>query len=197
MILALLATSAPAVPRQLVDVATVAPGIRLEMRYATADNFLGRAVYPCARCLLAEEAAQALARVETALEAQGLHLKLWDCYRPPAVQAEMWKLRPDPRFVADPRKGSNHSRGGAVDLTLVDASGAELEMPTAHDDFSDRARADAPASAAAAAHRATLRKAMEAEGFAIARSEWWHFNAAGSRAWPLVEAPLCEPAPQP
>ena len=185
----------PAAPPPLVDVLTLAPTIRLEMRYATPDNFLKEAVYPCARCLLRHEAAEALARVEAALATKGLHLKVWDCYRPPEVQAKMWAILPDARYVANPRTGSRHGRGGAVDLTLVDASGAELEMPTKHDDFTEAARADAPASEAAARNRATLRAAMEAEGFSIAATEWWHFNAKDSKSWPLVEASPCGAKP--
>jgi D-alanyl-D-alanine dipeptidase len=104
----------------------------------------------------------------------------------------MWAILPDARYVANPRTGSRHGRGGAVDLTLVDANGKELEMPTAHDDFTEKARADAPSSEAAASNRATLRAAMEAEGFAIAATEWWHFNAKDSKAWPLVDVPMCE-----
>ena len=175
----------------LVEVLTLAPTIRLEMRYATPDTFLKEAVYPCARCLLRPEAVEALARVEAALATTGLHLKVWDCYRPPEVQAKMWAILPDARYVANPRTGSRHGRGGAVDVTLVDASGVELEMPTKHDDFTEAARADAPASEAAVRNRATLRAAMEAEGFGIAATEWWHFNAKGSKSWPLVEVPLC------
>lgn len=183
---------APATLPALVDVASLAPTIRLEMRYATPANFLKEAVYPCARCLLRSEAAEALARVEASLAPRGLHLKVWDCYRPPSVQSKMWAILPDARYVANPRTGSRHGRGGAVDLTIVDANGAELEMPTRHDDFTEAARADAAATEAATRNRATLRSAMEAEGFSIAATEWWHFNAKDSKEWPLVEAQLCK-----
>ena len=105
------AISAPKpAPRNLVDVTSVAAGVKLEMRYAAKDNFLKEAVYPCARCLVAADVAAALARVETAVEKQGLHLKMWDCYRPQSVQFQMWKILPDARFVADPHRGSNHCR---------------------------------------------------------------------------------------
>jgi D-alanyl-D-alanine dipeptidase len=183
--------TAAATPTALVDITTVAPRIRLEMRYAQPDNFLHRAVYPCARCLLRPEAAKDLSRVQASLEKAGYGLKVWDCYRPPAVQREMWKLVPDPRFVADPSKGSVHNRGGAVDITLVDAKGGALEMPTAHDDFTAAAAAEAPASAAATRNRAILRSAMESEGFTALPTEWWHFDAHGSHEWPILDAPLC------
>lgn len=198
------APGADTASRDLVDVAELAPGVRLELRYATSDNFLHEAVYPCARCLLRRPAAEALARAQQALAAKGLGLRVWDCYRPPAVQRKMWALVPDARFVADPRKGSVHGRGGAVDVTLVDAGGKELPMPTGFDDFTPRAAAAAPASPEAARNRAALREAMEGAGFVGIRTEWWHFDAVGSRAWPVVDAPLCpapdaaaEPAPSP
>ena len=179
----------------MVDVATVAPHVREEMRYALKENFLHAAVYPCARCLLRQDAAEALREVQSALEKQGLGLKVWDCYRPHAVQEAMWKILPDARFVANPAKGSVHNRGGAVDITLVDSSGKALEMPTPHDDFSEKAYADAPASPEATRNRATLRKAMEAGGFHGIKTEWWHFDFGDSKQWPMVDAPLCPTAP--
>ncbi|MGC3999711.1 MAG: M15 family metallopeptidase [Anaeromyxobacter sp.] len=194
LLLALLSTGGPAAVPQLVDVTTVAPGVRLDLRYATPDNFLHAAVYPCARCLLRRPAAEALARAQAWLEQRGYGLLVWDCYRPPAVQREMWRRVPDARYVADPARGSVHNRGGAVDLTLVDASGAPVVMPTPFDDFTPAAAPDAPASPEAAANRKLLREAMEAAGFGGIRTEWWHFHAAGSGRWPIEEAPLC-PAP--
>src|SRR4051812_43860989 len=101
--------------------------------------------------------------------------------------------RRDPRFVADPKKGSVHNRGGAVDITLVTATGGELEMPTKHDDFSDAAFANAPADADATLHRAILRSAMEGAGFSVMPTEWWHFDYTGSRAWPIENVELCLP----
>src|SRR3954470_23262920 len=169
------AASAPA----FVDVHDVAPKVRIEMRYAMKENFLHEAVYPCARCLLRRDAANALGKAQRAAEKKGYGLKVWDCYRPVAVQEAMWRIEPDPRFVADPKKGSVHNRGGAVDITLVTASGGELEMPTKHDDFSEAAFANAPADADATLHRAILRSAMEGAGFSVMSSEWWHFDYTG------------------
>lgn len=188
-----LAAAATATPRPtFVDVKTLAPAIRIDMRYTQPENFLKKAVYPaCARCVLREETAAAVARVQASLEKEGLSLVMWDCYRPPAVQKAMWKIVPDARFVADPKKGSMHNRGGAVDVTLAGADGKPLEMPTAHDDFSGKAAPDAPASEVATKNRATLRVAMETEGFTINPHEWWHFNYPGSPSWPIVDQPLC------
>ena len=177
--------------KTLVELPAAAPGVRLDLRYATADNFTKTAVYPAARCLLRPEAAAALARVQAALAAQGQGLKLWDCYRPLSVQRRFWALVPDPRYVADPKKGSRHNRGAAVDATLVDAAGRELEMPIAFDDFSERAhRGAAGASPAAAANAARLEAAMAREGFTGLPTEWWHFDLKGWERFPLLDEPL-------
>jgi beta-N-acetylhexosaminidase/D-alanyl-D-alanine dipeptidase len=162
------------------------------MHYATADNFLHKQVYARARCLLRPEVATALQKVEDRLEKQGLRLKLWDCYRPLSVQREMWKLVPVKGLVADPNHGgSHHNRGTAVDASLVDLEGKEIAMPTAHDDFSKAGRRDAPCKdPQAAAHRAALRAAMEAEGFTTIRTEWWHFDGPSAGGAPLLDEPL-------
>jgi zinc D-Ala-D-Ala dipeptidase len=190
-------------PDDLVDVAELEPGIAIEMRYATADNFTGRPVYPVARCLLRRAVAERLARVQARLAADGRGLKVWDCYRPFHVQEDFWKRVPDARYVAKPVRrrgvpvsGSKHNRGAAVDLTLVDAAGAELEMPTSYDDFSARAhRGHASWSATARANAVALEAAMVAEGFEPLPTEWWHFDAAGWQAYPLADQPLDQPAP--
>jgi D-alanyl-D-alanine dipeptidase len=189
---ALLLAAAAAHPPDLVDVARVVPDAQLDLRYATADNFLGRKVYPSARCLLVRPAARRLARAAAALRAQGYRLRLWDCYRPLSVQWEMWRIRPDPGYVADPREGSNHNRGAAVDLTLVRAGGAEVEMPTPFDTFDARAHSDATdgVSRAARRNRATLRRAMERAGFLVHPNEWWHFATRNARKLPVLDVPL-------
>jgi D-alanyl-D-alanine dipeptidase len=188
-------------PAALVDIATVAPSIRIEIRYATANNFTGVAVYPVARCLLRRDAAQRLARVQEALSARGLGLKVWDCYRPFSVQRRLWKLVPDERYVARPVagadgapvEGSKHNRGAAVDLTLVRADGSALEMPTDYDDFSERAhRGDDRASASARRNAALLEQVMVAQGFEPLPTEWWHFDAPGWQRYPLSDRPLGE-----
>jgi len=138
---ALFAGAAPD-PTALVEATALVPGLRVDMRYATADNFTGKVIYPVARCLLRRAVALRLARVQAALAARGLGLKVWDCYRPLAVQQKLWDLVKDPRYVADPKKGSRHNRGAAVDLTLVDKDGRELPMPTRFDDFSEKAHRD-------------------------------------------------------
>jgi len=189
--LLLLLLAAPAA-HDLVDVAEVVPDAIVELRYATADNFLGRAVYPAgARCLLRAPVAARLARAAARLRPHGLRLLVWDCYRPVSVQREMWRLFPRPGYVADPRKGSNHNRGAAVDLGLAARDGGAVALPTPFDTFSPRAHARATGlPPAAARHRDLLREAMEAEGFRVNRMEWWHFDAPESRGAPLLEAEL-------
>lgn len=175
----------------LTDVAAAVPGVRLDIRYATADNFTKAVVYPAARCLLRPEAAAALGKVQADLAARGLGLKLWDCYRPLSVQRRFWELVPDPRYVADPRKGSRHNRGAAVDATLVDAAGRELELPTGYDDFSEAAhRASTAGSPAARANAKALEEAMAKHGFKGLATEWWHFDYAGWEKFPLLDVPL-------
>lgn len=175
----------------LVDVLELEPSIRVDIRYATPENFTGKVLYPVNRCLLRRPVAERLAGVQRALRGRGLALKVWDCYRPLSIQRELWALVPDPRYVADPVKGSRHNRGAAVDLTLVDGSGAELEMPTGYDDFSERAhRGHAGASPRAAANSALLESALARAGFAGLATEWWHFDADGWREYPLEDVPL-------
>ncbi len=175
----------------LVDILEAAPSIRVDIRYATADNFTKTVLYPVNRCLLRLSVAQRLAEVQEDLRASSLGLKVWDCYRPLSIQEKLWALVPDPRYVADPKKGSRHNRGAAVDAALVDGQGRELEMPTAYDDFSERAHRDFQgASPQAAANRSILEKAMAARGFTGLSTEWWHFDAPGWQGFPLEDLPL-------
>jgi D-alanyl-D-alanine dipeptidase len=189
----LLAAPAGTPGARLADAARAVPDAVLDLRYATPSNFLGRAVYPPgARCLLLPPVAERLARAAARLRPQGLRLRIYDCYRPLAVQREMWRLVPRRGFVADPARGSNHNRAAAVDVGLAAADGSEVELPTAFDAFEPRARADARAGVPAAArrNRDRLRAAMEAEGFRVNRMEWWHFDAPEARGAPVLDAPL-------
>lgn len=179
----------PATAQGFVEVTTLAPGIRVELRYATTNNFMKRAVYPAsARCYLRAPVAARLAAVQRVLEASGLGLKVYDCYRPRPVQQLLWDITPDERYVAPPSKGSRHNRGAAVDLTLVDAQGRELPMPTEYDAFSVKAHrsfGDLPAEQKQ--NRARLEDAMKAAGFVPLSTEWWHFDDPDSARYPLAE----------
>lgn len=176
---------------RLVNIEALIPGIRLDIRYATANNFTKRPLYSVARCYLRKQVAERLAKVQQELQAQGLELKVFDCYRPLSIQKQLWALLPDERYVIDPRKGSRHNRGVAVDVTLVDNKGNELEMPTAYDDFSERAHRDhrlLPASAIR--NRELLERIMTHHGFQGLTTEWWHFDAEGWEQYPVLNQPL-------
>ncbi len=182
----------------LVDVTSLAPSIRLDIRYATTNNFTGQAVYPAARCYLRTDVAKRLARVQAELEGQGLGLKVYDCYRPFSIQKRFWAIVPNEDYVAKPEEkngkpvsGSKHNRGAAVDLTLVDAAGNELSMPSGFDDFSEKAHRDyAGGDPAARANSKRLEAAMAKEGFAGLPTEWWHFDGPGWQGYGLLDAPI-------
>jgi len=161
---------------ELVDIQIVIPNIQVELKYATADNFTGQIVYPFHQCLLLKEAAFQLREVQAELEAMGLGLKVWDGFRPLFAQWQFWELIPDERYVSDPRKGGRHTRGTAIDLTLL-KEGKELAMPSAFDDFSEKAhRHYRGASPEEIAHRELLQTMMEKHGFIGLPTEWWHFD---------------------
>ncbi len=190
----LLLAAAPPRPRpDVVDVAGAIPDAVLDLRYATARNLAGRPLYPDgARCLLLRPVAERLGRAAARLREAGFRLRLYDCYRPLAVQRELWRRVPKPGLVADPAHGSNHNRAAAVDVGLAAADGGEVLLPTDFDAFGPRARAGAVAGVPAAArrHRDLLRAALEAEGFRPNRAEWWHFDAPEARHAPLLDVPL-------
>ena len=177
--------------QELVDLSTFIPGLALEVRYASTNNFMNRTLYPVAKAYLRRPAAEALRNVQTDLAKEGLALKVFDAYRPYRVTEMMWEPIKNPDFVADPAKGSRHNRGAAVDVTLVDQSGNELIMPTAYDDFSPRARHDFDdLSPAAIVNRAKLREVMTRHGFEPLPSEWWHYDFAGWQRFALMDVPL-------
>jgi D-alanyl-D-alanine dipeptidase len=149
-----------------------------DMRYATADNFLKEKVYDCDKCLLRKDAALALLKAHESLKAQGFRIKLYDCYRPLDVQKKMWKIMPDDRYVGNPYgSGSVHNKGAAVDLTLTDSTGNELEMGTPFDHFGREAHhAYTNLPIEVLTRRRRLKEAMEAAGFESITSEWWHYS---------------------
>lgn len=163
----------------------------LDIRYATKNNFTHTQVYPEARCCLRKPVAEALSRVQSSLKIRGLRLKIFDCYRPFSVQKKFWELVPDERYVADPKKGSRHNRGAAVDVTLIDSSGNEVEMPSQYDDFSEKAHRNYKlASKSAIANRTLLEKAMEREGFVGFETEWWHFDHKSWQGYAVEDLPF-------
>jgi serine beta-lactamase-like protein LACTB len=174
----------------LVDLATVSPTLKFDIRYATTNNFLGTPFYTSDRAFLQKPAAEALGRVHAKLKDQGYGLLVFDAYRPWHVTKMFWDATP-PKFrgfVADPDKGSRHNRGCAVDLTLYDLkTGKPVEMPSGYDEFSDRAYPDYPAGTTRQRwHRDLLRAAMEGEGFTVYEAEWWHFDYKDWKQYPIL-----------
>jgi zinc D-Ala-D-Ala dipeptidase len=179
---------------ELVELSPLDPTIHLDIRYATANNIVHRPVYRQARAFLQRSAAQALVRVHRTLSEKGYGLLVFDGYRPWSVTKIFWdSVRPDQRaFVADPKKGSKHNRGCAVDLSLYDlATGKEVEMPSAYDETSERASPDyTGGTPERLARRDLLRAAMEKEGFTVEPNEWWHFNHRDWRQYPILDIPF-------
>lgn len=164
------------------------PRILLDIRYATDHNFMKKKLYSTPRCFLRKSVADKLARIQDDLEKKGLGLKIFDGYRPLSVQKMLWELLPDPRYVADPQKGSCHNRGAAVDLTLVDEKGNPLEMPTDYDDFTFRAHRDClDLPEQVIKNRDALQEIMLKEGFIPLATEWWHFDDENWQHFPLED----------
>lgn len=171
-----------------VEVKSLDSSIQLDIRYATVHNFTKAKIYDCPRCFLRPDAAKAIAKAQNLLRRQGLRLKLFDCYRPRPYQQRLWDKVPNPDYVTPPAKGSMHSRGAAVDLTLVDAQGKELDMGTPYDFFGPEAHTTyTQLSAQVLANRRLLRRTLESVGFQGIRTEWWHFSFRG-KTFPLSDA---------
>lgn len=154
------------------------PGLLVELKYATEENFTGQVVYTFSTAYLRYGTVKKLAAVQSDLQELGLGLKLWDGFRPVSAQFRFWEICPDPRYVANPETSfSSHSRGNTVDVTLVDAQGREVEMPTGFDDFSAKADRDyADCTPEAANNAEILEILMEKHGFSGYKREWWHFT---------------------
>jgi D-alanyl-D-alanine dipeptidase len=184
----------PFQPVDLVELTSLDATIRLDVRYATSDNFLGVPVYEQARAFLQRPAAEALLRAHRALRASGFGLLIHDGYRPWWVTKVFWEATPASGhdFVADPAKGSRHNRGCAVDLTLYRvADGEAVEMPSLYDEMSERsAPGYAGGTPEARRLRGLLRAAMEHEGFRVSVTEWWHYDHASWRQYPILNVPF-------
>lgn len=153
-----------------------------DMKYATNDNFLKTKVYDCDECYLRLKTVKALVNASKYFAKKGYKIKLYDCYRPLDVQKKMWAIVSNPNYVANPAKGSIHNRGGAVDITLVDENGNELDMGTAFDHFGpESAHAYEQLDRKIHKNRKLLKKIMLRNGFEAFDSEWWHYNLIGSK----------------
>lgn len=176
----------------LVDLARFDPRLRLDIRYATPANFMGRVLYPIARAVAQRPVAEALSRVQTRAEAAGYGLLIFDAYRPWRITRDMWEATPPEKreFVADPAAGSRHNRGCSIDLSLH-RDGVEVMMPSPYDDFTPAAyRSSAAAPPQALALSRMLEEWMVAEGFVPLANEWWHYDWAEWRRYPIMDVPL-------
>lgn len=176
----------------LVDLESLRVGFVFDIRYATPNNFTGKILYPVAKAYLQPEPATALVLAQKDLQQMGLGLKIFDAYRPLPVQRKMWDLIQDERYVSNPDKmAGRHTRGTSVDVTLVDAKGRELSMPSGYDDFSEKAHGDfARATPEQIKNRSLLKQVMEKHGFTVLPTEWWHFDFKNWQNYPPMDIPL-------
>jgi len=183
-------------PDDLVELIKVDSTIKLDIRYATSRNFMKRKMYTQARAFLQRPTAEAVVRVNRKLREKGLGLLVFDGYRPWAVTKQFWDETPPEKraFVADPRKGSKHNRGCAVDLSLYYLrNGREIKMPSPYDDFTEKASPRYTGGTSLQRKmRDLLREAMEAEGFAVDPGEWWHFDHRDWRKYRVLDIPFEE-----
>jgi D-alanyl-D-alanine dipeptidase len=171
----------------LVEITPQCHRVVIELAYATPNNLTGRPVYGRAACYLHTEAAAKLSRAVELAAALGLRLKVFDAFRPSEAQWLLWKACPDPNFLADPRRGSPHSRGVAIDLTLLDGAGRELEMGTPFDAFTPLSHhGDTGISAEAQRNRFLLLGLMSAAGWDFYGNEWWHYQLFDAGQYPLL-----------
>jgi D-alanyl-D-alanine dipeptidase len=176
---------------ELVELVKLDPTIKLDIRYAGSNNFVGKPLYKEARAFLQRPAAEALAAAHRELAAHGYGLLIHDGYRPWSVTKLFWEVTPPAlrEFVADPTTGSKHNRGAAVDLTMYDrALGTAVVMPSEYDEFSKRAYPDYRGGPPdARGRRDLLRAVMERHGFTVEPNEWWHFNYKDWREYPILD----------
>ena len=174
--------------RRLIPITTDTHDVDIDLVYATDRNLTGKPIYRGTHCLLLEPAEAALRRAVAIARRAGLILRIFDAYRPPRAQQMLWNFLPDPTYIADVKIGSNHSRGTAIDLTLLDAGGPALDMGTGFDNMtaaSAHFAADLPQTVQR--NRLLLLGIMQAAGFTHIPSEWWHYELPGSRTLPLID----------
>jgi D-alanyl-D-alanine dipeptidase len=178
----------------LVELIKLDPTLHLDIRYATSNNFLGRPVYKEARAFLQRPAAESLIRANQKLREQGYGLLIFDGYRPWAVTKIFWDVTPADKkiFVADPKTGSKHNRGCAVDLSMFDLkTGKEVEMTGAYDEMTERSSINyTEGTEDQRRRRDLLRSAMESEGFAVYEPEWWHYDYKDWKQYPILNIPF-------
>jgi D-alanyl-D-alanine dipeptidase len=178
----------------LIEIAAGEYGVEIDLAYATANNVTGKPIYRRAGAYLHRDAALCLRRAASLAAPLGLKLRILDAFRPTEAQWRLWQHTPDPNFVADPRRGSPHSRGVAVDLTLIDRSGRVLDMGTPFDDFTPRSwHADLAVAPEAQRNRLLLLGLMSAAGWDFYTKEWWHYQLFNARTYPLYSDSAVRP----
>ncbi len=171
-----------------VDITSLSNDFVLDMRYATSNNFLKEKVYPCAKCYVRKNVANALLQANKDLMKEGYRIKLFDCYRPHSIQKKMWKIFPNPGYVADPKGGSVHNRGAAVDLSIVRLDGGAIDMGTDFDHFGKEAHHSySMLSKTVLGHRKLLKEIMQKNGFTTIRTEWWHYNYKSGKSYKISD----------
>lgn len=183
------ATLKTAPQKELVDLEKVVPGIVLDIRYATANNFTGEVIYNMAKAYARKPVAEALKKAQAEFKTMGYGVKMYDAYRPYKATVKFYEVYKDTTYVASPYKGSRHNRGCALDMTLIDLkTGKELEMPTEFDSFKKEAWTYSPVSdPVIRKNRETLINVMHKHGFKVTGSEWWHFDFIGWQKFEVMD----------
>ena len=175
--------------KKLVDLENRVPGLLLDIRYATMNNFTGQKIYDLAKAYARKPVAEALRQAQVEFNSLGMGVKMYDAYRPYKATVKFYEEYHDTTYVASPFKGSRHNRGCALDMTVVDRkTGKELKMPTGYDSFTHEAWPTAPAKdPEAGKNRALLISVMEKYGFKVSASEWWHFDFVGWQKFEVMD----------
>jgi D-alanyl-D-alanine dipeptidase len=175
--------------KELIDLEQYIPGIVLDIRYATTNNFTGEQIYNLAKAYARKPVADAVKRAQAELQKQGLGIKIFDAYRPYKATVRFYEVYKDTTYVASPYKGSRHNRGCAIDMTLINLkTGEELKMPTGYDSFQKEAWPSTPIKdPEARKNRALIIQVMEKQGFKVNGSEWWHFDFIGWRNYEVLD----------
>ena len=171
----------------LVEITQASHNILLDLRYATKNNITGTRIYQDDRCFIHTDASRLLKKSVLLAQEQGLKIKVFDAYRPRPVQEALWAFCPNPSYITPPEKGSHHTRGVAIDLTLVDGNGQDLDMGTLFDDLTPQSHHGAAnISPAVAANRYLLLGIMMSAGWDFFQNEWWHYQVFKARDYPLI-----------
>ncbi|ETZ19348.1 M15 family metallopeptidase [Pedobacter sp. V48] len=177
---------------ELIEIKKAIPNIKLDIRYATKNNFMNQVMYKEARAFARKPVVEQLKKIQLALNKKGYGLKIFDAYRPYTITLAFYQKAKDKNFVANPKKGSKHNRGCAIDLTLIDLkTGKELQMPTSYDSFAAQASPSySNLPALVIKNRTLLIATMQAYGFRVITNEWWHFDFVGWKKYPLMDIPF-------